>query len=160
MAERGRPLTYTPEIGAEICRRISLGESLRAVCRTEGMPDESTVRRWALDDVQGFSPQYTRACEIRYLALADDLLEISDDGTNDWMERNAPDDQGWQINGEAIARSRLRVDTRKWILCKMLPKVFGDRASVEMSVSPGDKFIEVMKALSGPVAKSVDTKSE
>jgi transposase-like protein len=65
--------------------------------------------------------------------LADELLEIADNGTNDWMKRFAKDgeDLGWAVNGEHIARSRLRVDTRKWLLSKCLPKVFGDRITTE-----------------------------
>jgi hypothetical protein len=70
-----------------------------------------------------------------YLKLADELLEIADDGTNDWMKRFGKDgeDLGWALNGEHIARSRLRVDTRKWLLSKCLPKVFGDRIATEHS---------------------------
>ncbi len=34
---------------------------------------------------------------------------------------------GWQLNGEHVQRSRLRVDTRKWILSKLAPKRYGDK---------------------------------
>ena len=49
------------------------------------------------------------------------------------MKRTGKDgeDLGWAINGEHIARSRLRVDTRKWLLSKCLPKIFGDRITAE-----------------------------
>ena len=57
------------------------------------------------------------------MAMADETLEISDDGTNDWMK----DNEGYKVNGEHVARSRLRVDTRKWLLSKALPKIFGDK---------------------------------
>lgn len=61
--------------------------------------------------------------------MADELLDIADDGSNDWMEREGGADgqAGYAVNGEVLARSRLRVDTRKWIVCKMLPKVYGDK---------------------------------
>ena len=129
----GRPSLYTPEIAAEICGRIAEGESLRSVCRDEGMPDEKTVRTWVIDDVGGFSPQYTRAREAQAHSMADELLEISDDATNDWMERKSEKGSGWEINGEHIARSRLRSDTRKWLLSKMLPKVYGDKLDLNHS---------------------------
>jgi hypothetical protein len=123
----GRPVTYTQEIADEICLGLAEGKTLREVCRAENMPPESTVRLWALDDRNGFAAQYARAREIGYHSMADDLLEISDDGRNDWMERNGDDGAGWVQNGEALARSRLRVDTRKWMLSKALPKVYGDK---------------------------------
>lgn len=130
----GRPSSYTPEIAALICDRLSEGVSLREVCLPDDMPDERTVRRWVLDDVGGFSPQYARAREMQAHALADELLEISDDGSNDWMERKDEKGVGWELNGEHIQRSRLRSDTRKWLLSKMLPKVYGDRLEIDANV--------------------------
>lgn len=111
--------------------------SLREVCRDEAMPAESTVRKWALEDREGFHAQYTRAREIGYLGMADELPEIADDGSNDWMERNDPDNPGWDANGEHLQRSRLRVDTRKWILSKMLPKVYGEKVTQEIQGPDG-----------------------
>src|SRR5271157_3532722 len=116
--------TYTAELAAEICRRLADGESLRKICRDDGFPNEATIRTWALEDVNGFGTQYTRAREIGYFGLADELVEISDDGQNDWMETNDPENPGYRLNGEHVQRSRLRTDTRKWLLAKMLPKVF------------------------------------
>lgn len=130
---RGRPLTYTTEIAVKICERLAHGESLRAICRDDGMPPESTVRMWVVDDVQGFAAQYTRARDVGLEVMAEDLIEISDDGRNDWIEKNDPDNPGYDMNGEHIQRSRLRVDTRKWILSKLAPKRYGDRTKVEHS---------------------------
>lgn len=127
MPDHGRPDTYSAEIASRICEGLAEGKSLREVCRADDMPPESTVRRWALEDREGFSAQYARAREIGYHAMADDILEIADDGTNDWMERHGDDDAGWVANGEHIQRSRLRVDTRKWTLSKVLPKIYGDK---------------------------------
>lgn len=126
--ERGRPSRYTQEIGEIICDRLIDGETLRQICRDEDMPDERTVRRWAANPEHEFSPHYTRAREIGYLKMVDELLEIADDGSNDWMLREGKDNEpGYVANGEHVQRSRLRVDTRKWVLAKMLPKVFGEK---------------------------------
>lgn len=125
--------TYTDEMARKICERLAEGLSLREVCRGDGMPPESTVRLWALDNVNGFGAQYARAREIGYHAMADEVLEVADDARNDWMERNGEDDKGWVENGDHISRSRLRVDTRKWMLSKVLPKVYGDKLDVNHS---------------------------
>ena len=119
--------TFSQDLADTICRELSSGRTLRDVCRDEGMPPESTVRLWALDDREGFAAQYARAREIGYHSMADELMEISDDGRNDWMERRGDDDAGWVLNGEHVQRSRLRVDTRKWALSKALPKIYGDK---------------------------------
>lgn len=54
--------------------------------------------------------------------MSDDIMDIADNGTNDFMEREDPDNPGYAVNGEALGRSRLRVDTRKWFMSKVLPK--------------------------------------
>ena len=127
MTERGRPSIYTPEVAALICERLAEGWTLREVCKADDMPVESTVRNWALTDHEGFFAHYAKAREIGYHAMADETLDIADNAANDWMERNGEDDAGWQANGEHIQRSRLRIDTRKWLLSKALPKVYGDK---------------------------------
>jgi len=138
MAGQGRPSEYTAEIASAICRRLAEGKSLRSICREEGMPAESTVRLWAMEDREGFSAHYTRSRELGYLAMADELLEIADDGVNDTY---AKEDGTEIVNHDHIARSRLRVDTRKWMLSKALPKIFGDK--VTNIHEGGDKPIEM-----------------
>jgi hypothetical protein len=94
------------------------------------MPPESTVRRWALEDRDGFSAQYARAREIGYGAMADELIEISDDSSGDLKT----DENGnARMDAEFVGRSRLKVDTRKWLLSKALPKVYGDKITQEVS---------------------------
>jgi len=133
MADVGRPSVYTPEIAERICASLEAGRSLNRICKAEDMPAESTVRLWDKEDREGFSAKYARSREVGYLRLADELLDIADNGANDWMASNDPENPGYRLNGEHIARSRLRVDTRKWVLAKMLPKVFGDKLDIEHS---------------------------
>jgi hypothetical protein len=148
---RGRASSYSPELAAEICQRLADGETLRAVCRSEHLPSEATVRRWALEDMDGFATQYARAREIGYLAMADEVLEIADDGRNDWTVREGPDGGSSTVpDHEHVQRSRLRVDTRKWLLSKALPKIFGERITQE--------HITENKALSNMSESEIDTR--
>jgi hypothetical protein len=135
----GRPSLFTAELAAAICERISLGESLRSICRDEKMPDRATVFRWLSQD-EAFRDQYARSREEQAETLAEELLEIADDATNDWMERNADDNAGWVANGEHIQRSRLRVDTRKWIASKLLPKKYGDATLLKHADADGNRI--------------------
>lgn len=126
------PSGYSDELALRICERIVEGESLRAICREEGMPSQSMVFRW-LEANQAFREQYARARDLQADTFADELTEIADNATNDWMERNGQEDKGWQANGENIQRSRVRIDTRKWIASKLKPKKYGDSQSIEHS---------------------------
>jgi len=133
-----RPSKYSGTLADKICSRLAEGESLRSVCRDDGMPDKSTVFRW-LREQEGFRDQYAHAKAESADAMVEDILDIADDGTNDWMEKLDSEGEliGWQTNGEALQRSKLRVDTRKWIASKLKPKVYGDRQQVEHSGSIG-----------------------
>lgn len=128
---------YDPIIARVILERLADGETLNEICRTPGMPKASTVRLWSLDDVDGFDAQYTRARMLGYHSMADDMVDIMDDGRNDWMARqmagadeNDPARVAWQVNGEHVSRSRLRFEGRKWLLSKALPKIYGDKIAI------------------------------
>src|SRR5262249_28299586 len=107
---------YSDALASKVCDRLADGEALSAICRDPGMPDERSVRRWAQDTDHPFAERYSAAREIGYLKLADELLALSDD-------------QSIEVNSR-----RLMVDTRKFLLMKCLPKIFGERI-VNNSVS-------------------------
>jgi hypothetical protein len=130
MAQRGRPSSYTPEMGEKICEQIARGITLREVCSEEGMPGEKTVRIWALTHEE-FRPMYARAREERVERWADEIVEISDDGRNDWMDRaNERGEVTQFVDHEHISRSKLRIDTRKWLMSRILPGKYGDKVEI------------------------------
>jgi hypothetical protein len=124
----GRPTGFSQEIADRICERIADGESLRAICLDDDMPAKSSVFKW-LGEHAAFSDQYARARETQADAIFDEILDIADDGTNDWMVKNTADGDaiGWRENGEALRRSALRVDARKWMAGKLRPKKYGEK---------------------------------
>ncbi|WP_205548622.1 hypothetical protein [Pseudomonas carnis] len=124
----GRPSDYTPEIAEAICLRLSEGESLRSVCSDDVMPAKVTVLRWIARHDE-FRNQYAQAKQSGAEAIAEEMFDIADDGTNDWMEKldKEGNASGYQLNGEHVQRSKLRIDTRKWYLSKIMPKKYGDK---------------------------------
>jgi hypothetical protein len=122
----GRPADYTPEVGDYICEQLAKGKSLNSICKAPDMPDDSTVYRWLLathnKDLDTFRDNYALAREIQYQRMADELMDIADDGVNDYVLSNSEEGDLCRVNPEAIGRSRLRVDTRKWFMSKVLPK--------------------------------------
>lgn len=132
----GRPSLFTKEKADVICERIADGESLRTICDDEDMPSKSTVFKWLNED-EGFSDQYRRAREAQANSVFDDILSIADDGRNDWMEKKNADGEciGWNENGEALRRSQLRIEARKWMAGKLKPKKYGDKLDLNVSGS-------------------------
>lgn len=138
----GRPTKYTKELSDEICAEIAMGHSLRTICRDEGIPAVATIFTW-LRTYPQFLEQYEKAKEDQSDALAEEMLDIADDGTNDWMLKQNKDGSEYvALNPEHVQRSRLRVDTRKWISSKLKPKKYGEKTNVEHSGSISlDKLI-------------------
>lgn len=123
MKPRGRPSLYTPELADEILERLEEGEGLAAICDREGMPSRGAVRGWIAADYQGFSARYARARDQGLEALADEILQLSDD---------VPQDR------DAVAKAKLQVDSRRWLLSKLLPAVYGDRLELAGEVGLKD----------------------
>ncbi|AXI03869.1 terminase small subunit-like protein [Aquirhabdus parva] len=127
----GRPSDYSLEICEAICARLIEGESLRTICRRDDMPAISTVMNW-LRQHQAFAELYARARELQADAMFEQLLDIADDGTNDYGVNEDGESNG-KLDRDHITRSRLRIDTRKWILARMNPKKYGDAVSMRHS---------------------------
>lgn len=154
-AKVGRPSTYAPALAATICQRIANGETLSVICRDEGMPDRVTVFRWerAHDE---FRNDLARAREAQALRWAEQILEIADDGTNDFVAT----EKGPAFNAEHVQRSRLRVDTRKWLLAKALPRLYGDKVDGDLgsATNPIVVLLQQMQARALPVVPMVEGK--
>lgn len=128
----GRPSSYTEALALLICNQLSDGKSLREICNVDGMPSEATVRGWALDNVNGFYSHYARARELQAERFAEEIVQIADNAAADVV---GEDENGNPIaNHEFMARAKLRVDTRKWVLSKILPKKYGESTTIK-----GDK---------------------
>ena len=123
----GAPSTYTPELAAAICEHIAAGKSLRTIAALDGMPAQSTIMVWLDGKHPDFTEQYARAREAQADKLAEEILAIADDGRSDTY---VDADGNVKTDTEAIQRSKLRVDTRKWLASKMAPKKYGDKMAI------------------------------
>lgn len=154
----GRPSRYSQDLADNICAELATGKSMRTVCRADDMPAMSTVFKW-LRERPDFSEQYARAKAEAADALVEEILDIADDGSNDWMEVHDRDGNatGYKLNGEHVQRSRLRVDTRKWIASKLKPKKYGERIGMDHGVQPANPLADLLQRIQGsaltPVSK-------
>ena len=121
----GRKTEYDPAIAAEICTRISCGESLRQICMEDGMPVHSTVYLWLLQNKQ-FSDNYAKAREEQADTLADEIQAIADERPQEIVDDKgiSRTDSGW------VTWQKNRIDARKWVASKLKPKKYGDRQIV------------------------------
>jgi len=130
-----------------ICAELEKGLSLGEACAMyEDGPGPNTVLNWVKEDPQGVGARYSRAREIGYLVLGDRIAEIASQ-THTYTLVPLLDAEGNQIldpegnprmkrvlvplNSDVIAHKRLQIDTLKWKLSKMLPKIYGDKITQE-----------------------------
>lgn len=152
LCRRGRPTLYTPEIAAEILYRLADGETLPTICKDEHMPARVTVMKWADEDREGFYDRYRRARECQRDSWADDMVTISDDGTNDFMERQNKDGETTMVyNREHVDRSKLRVGTRQWLLKVGSPTKYGDK--IEQTHKADAAFTALWQRMGGGKTK-------
>ena len=115
-----------------VCSELALGKSLRSILDADDkLPSASTFLDWIGAD-SFLAEQYAHARQMAYELLADEIVAIAD-------ENYTTDEHGVRerLSSEAIQRNRLRVDTRKWMLSKMLPKIYGDKQIQEVTGKDG-----------------------
>lgn len=151
----GRPSDYEQETADLICEQLVEGKSLRSLCRDEDMPSVSTVCRWLASNPE-FREQYARAREMQADALFDEILDISDDCSDDLVEDDEGDKNVVRGNGVAVQRAKLRVDARKWMASKLQPKKYGDKLTTEHSGVDG-KPIETVQRIERVVIDPANT---
>lgn len=144
----GRPTIRTPEICDDIIDRITAGEPLAQILRTEGYPSPSTFYRWC-DEDKTLSGDLARARLYGYDAIAVDTLSIADTPELGVIEKHEvvlkPDPanpDGEPIREMVVTERRhedmlghrkLKVDTRLKLLACWDPKRYGSRVEVEHS---------------------------
>ena len=116
----------------DICDLIINGKSLRTALKIiDNSISGSTFFEWIRSDGEK-SKQYARATEERAELMFEDMFDIADDSTDDFVKTEG----GGKLNSENIQRSKLRVDTRRWALSKMQPKKYGDKLDLTTDGEP------------------------
>lgn len=128
----------------KVCERIAAGEGLVRICEDPKLPCRDAIMSWMRraegEDGEWLNSKYARAREAQADYYADEIVDIADDSERDYMV----DENGREMfNGENVQRSRLRIDTRKWVAGKLRPKKYSDKLDLnvqgEFTVNIGGK---------------------
>lgn len=139
----GRPTTYTPEMAARICELIAKGKTTRQISTMEGMPHEDTIYDWKRDYAE-FSEQIARARVEQTHAWAEQIITIADDIQQDVLRDGDGnpilDGQGnVKYIKEQPQRTKLRIETRQWIMERVNRGDFGQRQQLDVRHEFADK---------------------
>jgi len=130
----GRPSKYTPELAAEICERLSTGETMRQICRDEHMPHWTQVYEWLSRD-DSLSLRVARAREAGYDALAEEALDIADTprlGAKKVFSSGSEEgeDSMTVTEEDMLGHRKLQIETRLKLLACWNPKKYGNKVAV------------------------------
>lgn len=128
----GKRTEYTDELIDDILSELSFSnKGLVTICKSKGVDFSGFYKRIAKSEE--LIQRYARAKELQMEFMADEIQAIADDGENDTY---IDDNGNARTDHDNIQRSKLRVDTRKWLMSKLLPKKYGDKIDV---TSDGEK---------------------
>lgn len=134
----GRPTVFTPEVLEQILEEIRHGASERSIFDREEMPSWSAWGQFKARADDAFMSQYERAKELKYQSWESEIVKIAKDDSRDMQ----PDGKGgFKSDNTAVNRDRLKVDTMKWLMSKMMPKVYGDKIAQEITGADGAPLI-------------------
>lgn len=111
----GRPSKMTEEIQKIILSRLSEGDSLSKICKSEDMPAYTNVYQFIANN-EDFRHKYKEHKAIGIEKRFDELNDFAAEALDD--PRKA-------------AAYKLVVDTRKWVLSRQEPKKYGDRIEID-----------------------------
>jgi hypothetical protein len=132
---------YSEKIAEEICVSVATTSSgLKRLCaENPHWPRHVNIYKWC-HEREDFRSRYARAKAAQIEWLVEEALDIAYDNSSDTLT----DSRGnKKCNNEWVQRSKLKVDTIKWIACKLSPKLYGEKSKVdELSESVLEKLID------------------
>jgi hypothetical protein len=151
---RAGQVPWTPEIEEVILGELMSGRTLTEICRDPDMPHVRSVQNWLAQDRGGFAARYRRARELGCDIFADEMVDIADDRSQDWILRHTKDGGVEAIlDPERVSRAKLRFDARRWRVAKTLPRTYGDRldltARQDGGQQPGESWADLLEAIDG-----------
>ncbi len=120
------PTTYSPEIVEQITARLSTGETMEDICRSEGMPSSRAVRNW-IAEREDVASAIAHARAVGFDAIAARTRHTA---------RGKGVEEGGDSTGD-VQRDKLIIWTDMQLLAKWDPRRYGDRIA-HVGGGPGD----------------------
>jgi hypothetical protein len=144
----GRPTEYTDAIADEICDRLAEGETIRSMCRkTKHLPCRDTIHKWILRH-KYFADRYTLARKLNAQCMQDEILDLADD-------------PAIAENMVTINWARIQIDSRKFLLAKIVPKVelYGPYIKQLQQIKEAVERFDINTDMAGFLMKMVELKA-
>jgi len=128
------------EVFDAIINDVTGGSSVRKAIADHGAHPMEFYR--AIDANVSWCERYTRAKEASMEAMADEILALADNPVAALKTTTKADGSVETVEGDAVERTRIQIDSRKWLLSKLAPKRYGEKLDLTANVNVGDALIE------------------
>jgi hypothetical protein len=132
---RGVPSAwYNDHTVSRLVKLIAQGYTLRQIANLKGYPGLTLMLKWYAE-----KPEFRQKIERAKIELverfAEDILDIADDAANDYVVKTTGSGKEYKtVDHENVNRSKLRIETRKWLMSKLRPERYGDNMRIDKKV--------------------------
>ena len=128
-------LLFSEPLAIEICERVSSGELCISICIDEHMPTVRRVTQWLRESPE-FAALYKESINDRLTIFEEEVIKIADDASRDFRDVVRHGRPTRVLDGDAIARAKLRVEVRLKHLKAYKPSIWGEQST--LNVKQGD----------------------
>jgi hypothetical protein len=132
-------LPFSEALAIEIAERISSGELLINICADEHMPTMRRCNQW-LRENQDFAALYKESINDRLTIFEEEVIKIADDASRDFRDVVRNGHTVRVLDGDAIARAKLRVEVRLKHLKAYKPGLWGEQSTLSVKSADDDNF--------------------
>lgn len=149
--------SYSPALARLMILKVqTVPKSVEQICAAHPeLPSRQTIYNWLAVNEE-FAAEFVRAMALRALLFSEEMLHMSLDDSRDYLEEPQEDGTVKRVPDPArIARVRLIIDSLKWYIPKLLPKLFGDKPPLEPKVEE-----EAVKTYHVPALRPIEGPAE
>jgi len=141
----------TPELFEDICQQIELTElGMGKICEEFNLTRRCFLK-WVEKNPENIH-RYARAKEKQIDLMAERIIEIADTPQEGITITEKPN--GVEISkGDMIQHRRLQIDTRKWLMAKLVPKKYGERLDL---TTQGESINKAPTTIKTPDGKEIN----
>ena len=142
---------WSPIIDEVLAAIATTPKSLKTICEEiESAPTAKTFWKWMENDNE-LSERYARAKSAQLEVLADQLVDLAD--TDRIFCRKVTTKADGSVETatlDQVERTKVQIDTRKWLLAKLNPKKYGDKLAHTGADGEGPVAFQIVSTIPRP----------
>lgn len=135
-------IEYDESVADAVCDAIATqSKGLGAIIEELGYQiSPSLIYKW-IQQNDSFRERYARAKAEQARVMADEICAIADSTQSGEIVTEKGDGTVEIKRADMIEHRKLRIESRKWLASKLLPKVYGDKSAIALTDPDGGPLV-------------------